>query len=85
MKIAFLTAGGNAPCLSSSIGKLIQLYSEKIPSSEMIGYIHGYKGLLKGNSIRIDQSIINNAERGDHYISFNPNKPDIFFMCEYQH
>ena len=62
MKIAFLTAGGNAPCLSSSIGKLIQLYSEKIPSSEMIGYIHGYKGLLKGNSIRIDQSIINNAE-----------------------
>ena len=28
MKVAFLTAGGIAPCLSASIGRLIKNYSE---------------------------------------------------------
>ena len=30
MKIAFLTAGGIAPCLSSSIGSLIEKYKQHV-------------------------------------------------------
>ena len=47
-KVAFLTAGGLAPCLSSSIGFLIDEYTKKSPKTEMIGYVNGYMGLLKG-------------------------------------
>ncbi len=53
MKIAFLTAGGIAPCLSASIGRLIEQYHVKFPDAKMIGYLNGYKGLLLGNSIEI--------------------------------
>ena len=62
MRIAFLTAGGIAPCLSASIGRLIKNYSEKDKSIEMIGYLYGYKGLLMGESVEISQSIIDSCE-----------------------
>ena len=48
-KVAFLTAGGLAPCLSSSIGFLIDEYSKKAPNVEMIGYVNGYMGLLRAS------------------------------------
>ena len=51
MKIAFLTAGGLAPCLSASIGALVERYNELLPSVELMGYLHGYKGLLLGNTL----------------------------------
>ena len=56
MKIAFLTAGGIAPCLSSSIGALIEKYNEIAPDAELIGYLNGYRGLLLGNSIEFPNS-----------------------------
>ncbi|MBR2838063.1 MAG: pyrophosphate--fructose-6-phosphate 1-phosphotransferase [Kiritimatiellae bacterium] len=56
-KVAFLTAGGLAPCLSSSIGFLIDEYTKKAPSVEMIGYINGYMGLLKGESIPVTADV----------------------------
>ncbi|MGY8763411.1 MAG: pyrophosphate--fructose-6-phosphate 1-phosphotransferase [Fidelibacterota bacterium] len=56
MKIAFLTAGGIAPCLSSSIGALIEKYNEIAPDAELIGYLNGYRGLLLGNSIKFPDS-----------------------------
>ena len=59
MKIAFLTAGGIAPCLSSSIGALIQNYNRVLPNSEMIGYLNGYRGLLLGKSIEFPDSVKN--------------------------
>ena len=59
MKVAFLTAGGIAPCLSSSIVSLIKHYSKKNKDIEFIGYLNGYKGLLKGNSIKIPSTIHN--------------------------
>ena len=62
MKVAFLTAGGLAPCLSASIGRLIRNYSEQDFKIEMMGYLHGYKGLLLGDSISIGQDVINHAE-----------------------
>ena len=62
MKVSFLTAGGIAPCLSASIGRLIKKYSEADSTIEMIGYLNGYKGLLSGNSISISQSVIDGAE-----------------------
>ena len=60
-KVAFLTAGGLAPCLSSSIGFLIDEYTKKAPSVEMIGYINGYMGLLKGESIPVTDTVRKNA------------------------
>ena len=62
MKVAFLTAGGIAPCLSAAIGRLIIKYSKEDANIEMMGYINGYKGLLLGNSIPIYQDVINSAE-----------------------
>ena len=60
-KVAFLTAGGLAPCLSSSIGFLIDEYNEKSPKTEMIGYINGYMGLLRGESIPVTAAVRKNA------------------------
>ena len=60
-KVAFLTAGGLAPCLSSSIGFLIDEYTKKAPNVEMIGYVNGYMGLLKGESIPVTAEVRKNA------------------------
>ncbi|MEA3475875.1 MAG: pyrophosphate--fructose-6-phosphate 1-phosphotransferase [Candidatus Cloacimonadota bacterium] len=61
-KIGILTAGGLAPCLSSSIGGLIKKYTEFVPNAEIIGYLNGYKGLLLGDSIKITENVRKNAE-----------------------
>ena len=58
MKVAFLTAGGIAPCLSSSIVSIINQYNSTGNNFEFIGYLNGYKGLLLGNSITIPTSIL---------------------------
>jgi pyrophosphate--fructose-6-phosphate 1-phosphotransferase len=52
-KVAFLTAGGLAPCLSSAVGGLIERYTEIAPEIELIAYHSGYKGLLLGDSYKI--------------------------------
>lgn len=57
MKIAFLTAGGIAPCLSSSIGAMIEKYNEIAPDADLIGYLNGYQGLLLGRSIAFPDSV----------------------------
>ena len=60
-KVAFLTAGGLAPCLSSSIGFLIDEYTKKAPDVELIGYLDGYMGLLKGESITVTPEVRESA------------------------
>ena len=60
-KVALLTAGGLAPCLSTAIGRLIERYTEVSPETEIIAYVGGYKGLLLGESIRITDEIRQNA------------------------
>ncbi len=61
--VAFLTAGGLAPCLSSAIGYLIERYTEVAPDVELIGYRNGYMGLLKGDSCRVTPAVRQNARR----------------------
>ena len=56
-KVAMLTAGGLAPCLSSALGGLIQSYSEVAPDVELIGYLSGYKGLLLGQSLKVTPEV----------------------------
>ena len=63
MKIAFLTSGGIAPCLSASIGRLTENYLSKYPKAEIIGYLDGYKGLLLGNSISFPKSLLGNTNK----------------------
>jgi pyrophosphate--fructose-6-phosphate 1-phosphotransferase len=52
-RVALLTAGGYAPCLSSAVGALIETYTATDPDIELIAYRHGYHGLLTGNSLVI--------------------------------
>ncbi len=54
MRVAMLTAGGLAPCLSASVGGLINRYTAIDSSIELIGYLDGYAGLLKGSHRVID-------------------------------
>ncbi len=56
-KVALLTAGGLAPCLSSAVGGLIERYTDIAPDIEIIAYIGGYKGLLKGQSVAVTKNI----------------------------
>lgn len=56
-KVALLTAGGLAPCLSSAVGALIERYSEMAPDVEIIGYLDGYKGLLLGSSLPVTPEV----------------------------
>jgi pyrophosphate--fructose-6-phosphate 1-phosphotransferase len=60
-KVALLTAGGFAPCLSSAIGGLIERYTELDPTIEIIAYKHGYQGLLAGDSITVTDTVRANA------------------------
>jgi pyrophosphate--fructose-6-phosphate 1-phosphotransferase len=62
MKIAFLTSGGLAPCLSASIGALVAEYSVIAPEAKHMGYLNGYRGLLLGQSIDFPDSVRQNSE-----------------------
>ncbi|MBT9371043.1 pyrophosphate--fructose-6-phosphate 1-phosphotransferase [Rhizobium sp. CSW-27] len=52
-KVAMLTAGGLAPCLSSAVGGLIERYTDIAPELELVAYRSGYQGLLLGDRIEI--------------------------------
>lgn len=55
-RVALLTAGGFAPCLSSAVGGLIERYTEVAPDVEIIAYQYGYHGLLTGESVVISDA-----------------------------
>ncbi|MBA2952279.1 pyrophosphate--fructose-6-phosphate 1-phosphotransferase [Nocardioides sp. MAH-18] len=52
-RVALLTAGGLAPCLSSAVGALIERYTELDPGIEIITYRDGYAGLLGGDHLTV--------------------------------
>jgi diphosphate-dependent phosphofructokinase len=56
-KIAMLTAGGLAPCLSAAVGLLIERYSKAAPDIEIVGYRSGYHGLLLGQSVPVTPDV----------------------------
>ncbi|MFN3866870.1 MAG: pyrophosphate--fructose-6-phosphate 1-phosphotransferase [Demequina sp.] len=56
-RVALLTAGGFAPCLSSAVGGLIERYSEISPEVEIIAYEHGYWGLLQGKYTTVSDEV----------------------------
>lgn len=60
-KVALLTAGGFAPCLSSAVGGLIQRYTELSPDTEIIAYKHGYQGLLRGDYFTVTPQVREDA------------------------
>ena len=60
-KVALLTAGGFAPCLSSAVGGLIERYTELAPEVEIIGYRHGYQGLLSADILDVTPQVRANA------------------------
>jgi len=70
-KVGILTAGGLAPCLSSAVGALITEYAIKHPTTEIICYLNGYKGLLLGDSIVVTPAIRAQAA-ALHYFGGSP-------------
>jgi pyrophosphate--fructose-6-phosphate 1-phosphotransferase len=56
-KVAMLTAGGLAPCLSSAIAGLVERYTDVAPEVEIICYRSGYKGLLLGDSFVVTEEM----------------------------
>src|SRR5690606_39834357 len=56
-RVALLTGGGFATCLSSAVGGLIGRYTEIAPEVEIIAYQHGYHGLLLGNSVTVTDEV----------------------------
>jgi len=60
-RVALLTAGGYAPCLSSAVGGLIERYTRILPDAQIIGYLHGYHGVLAGNYLVADAETRANA------------------------
>ncbi|GAA1379776.1 pyrophosphate--fructose-6-phosphate 1-phosphotransferase [Luteococcus sanguinis] len=61
-KVALLTAGGFAPCLSTAVAGLIERYTEVAPDVEIIAYKHGYQGLLKGDYFTVTPEVRQNAK-----------------------
>src|SRR3954471_11592463 len=55
-RVALLTAGGYAPCLSAAVGALIERYTALLPDVEILAYRHGYHGVLTGTSVVVDAS-----------------------------
>jgi pyrophosphate--fructose-6-phosphate 1-phosphotransferase len=55
--VAMLTAGGLAPCLSSTVGGLIQRYTDVAPEVRIIAYLNGYAGLLTGKSVEVTAEV----------------------------
>ncbi|NVD39239.1 pyrophosphate--fructose-6-phosphate 1-phosphotransferase [Ensifer sp. HO-A22] len=60
-KVAMLTAGGLAPCLSSAVGGLIERYTDIAPEYELVAYRSGYQGVLLGDRIEITRDMRENA------------------------
>jgi pyrophosphate--fructose-6-phosphate 1-phosphotransferase len=56
-KVALLTAGGFAPCLSSAVGGLIERYTALAPEVEIIAYRYGYQGLLQGDALTVTPAV----------------------------
>jgi diphosphate-dependent phosphofructokinase len=56
-RVALLTAGGLAPCLSSAVGGLIERYSEIAPEVDILGYRDGYAGLLAGRTMPVTPEV----------------------------
>jgi pyrophosphate--fructose-6-phosphate 1-phosphotransferase len=56
-KVAILTAGGHAPCLSAAVGQLILHYTQQCPDWDIICYRSGYKGLLLGQSYAVTPEV----------------------------
>jgi pyrophosphate--fructose-6-phosphate 1-phosphotransferase len=60
VNVAMLTAGGLAPCLSSSIAQLSLSWMKALKEGKITGltlrfYKAGYKGLLTGDSFVLDE------------------------------
>ena len=66
-KVAILTAGGLAPCLSAATGGLIERYTAIAPEIELICYRNGYKGLLLGDKILVADDLRDSARILRHY------------------
>ena len=58
-----LTAGGLAPCLSSTVAGLIERYTAIAPGVRIVAYLDGYAGLLTGKSVEVSDKVRANAGR----------------------
>ena len=75
-RVALLTAGGYAPCLSSAVGSLLEVWTRESPDTEILAYRHGYQGLLTGDSVLVDDearagaALYAHKAFGIHFVTF---------------
>jgi len=67
MKVAMMTSGGLAPCLSSSVAQLVKHWSEALKSGKIASvsfrmYIDGYKGVLTGDSFVLPENVYEDVD-----------------------
>lgn len=66
--VGFMTSGGLAPCLSSSISQLAKYWIESLKKGTISGltlrmYVDGYSGILTGNSFVVPESEYSSFEK----------------------
>ncbi|GMH53315.1 hypothetical protein TrRE_jg2992 [Triparma retinervis] len=72
LNVGFMTSGGLAPCLSSSIASLLSSYlSLSTPFTARL-YISGYKGILTGDSILLKNKDIPGLVESFHKMGGSP-------------
>jgi len=67
INVGFMTSGGLAPCLASSIAYLVKYWAEALRAGEISGvtfrcYIDGYKGILTDDSFLIPEDQWDNVQ-----------------------
>jgi pyrophosphate--fructose-6-phosphate 1-phosphotransferase len=68
VNVGFMTSGGLAPCLSSSIAQLAKYWIEALEEGKISGltlrmYVDGYAGILTGNSFVVPESEWKNFDK----------------------
>lgn len=66
-RIALLTAGGFAPCLSAAVAGLVRRYAQTLPEAEIIAYQYGYHGVLTRNYVVVNEEAKANIDVLDNF------------------
>ena len=62
MKVAMMTSGGLAPCLSASVAQLVKYWVAALKAGQIASlsfrmYVDGYKGILIDESFLLDEAL----------------------------
>ena len=77
-KIGVLTGGGDAPGLNAVIYSLVRAIKSKSPSTKIIGYKFGYRGLYNNDFVELDETTTSGILHKGGTILYSSNKDNLF-------